>query len=55
MVVRALKNFLEPSEVQKVPKNAPKQLFFQEKLQDNFSNYATSDSTECEKATRGYV
>ena len=29
MVVRALENFLEPSEVQKVPKNAPKQLFFQ--------------------------
>ena len=55
MVARALEIFLEPSEVQKVPKIAPKQLFFQKKWQDNFCNYATSDSTECEKATRGYV
>jgi len=28
MVIRALENFLEPSEVQKVPKIVQKQLFF---------------------------
>ena len=33
----------------------PQNSYFSKKWHHNFGNYATSDNTECEKATRGYV